>query len=89
MGFLKDVKIGAVVVEATKAAKDRKSIFVARLSDAPSPNGLSGELDTIGSMISQIEALGWFLANMTAVVEEKGSRPTVIALFRPVIEWEH
>lgn len=82
MGVLRDLKNKGVIDEAAKAIISNKSIFVARLSGAPSIQGMPSGLPDITDAIDAIERAGWYLANLVSVDTTDAKRNVVIALFR-------
>lgn len=82
MGILRELKNKGVIEEATNALLAGRSVFVARLTGAPSIQGMPSGLPDISDAIDAIERAGWYLADLTGADTTDAKRNVVIALFR-------
>lgn len=86
MGIMKAVKIGVLLADAERARAHGRTIFLARMSDSPTIEGMASSLPTIAEMIEGIEAKGWTLDRLTGGHESDGGRTILVGMFRVQIE---
>lgn len=81
MGIIKSAKVNAIGEAAREAVSEGRKVFACRVNEGVWKSAYSGPMSGVAEQIEAVEAEGWSLDNMAAVVGAK-SEGSLILLFR-------